>query len=355
MKVIRAASADDLLCQAAQDILSEGVHRQTRGFECIEFPTPVCLILTEPARRWITVPARKWGKYLPLVESLWLASGRNDLATVAYYLKRMSDFSDDNLFCRAAYGPRLRRYNGALQQYQESAIAPTVAQSATSIDQLAYVVQCFETDPHTRQATINIGDPIKDAFTLNADGTSFTTEKLKTVDYPCTRGLQFIANKDKLDLVVNMRSNDLIWGAFGVNIFNFTWMQEYMAQVLNLKVGTYYHIAANLHYYSQESFTDIVRNIAAHQPDSYENWYYPTTSFQGDLSQFDTLVKELSALELKWRNEQKATLTPALAADPFFSDWGNMIGQYHLNKKYPDLKLKAQNFHNPNVASMYGK
>ena len=46
-----------------------------------------------------------------------------------------------------------------------------------------------------------------------------------------------------------MRSNDFIYGASGVNIFNYTFMQEYFASILGLKVGYYIHIANNMHYY----------------------------------------------------------------------------------------------------------
>ena len=48
-----------------------------------------------------------------------------------------------------------------------------------------------------------------------------------------------------------MRSNDMIWGASAVNIFNYTFMQEYMAAILGLKVGDYYHFADNFHYYDR--------------------------------------------------------------------------------------------------------
>lgn len=37
-----------------------------------------------------------------------------------------------------------------------------------------------------------------------------------------------------------MRSNDIIWGASAVNIFNYTFMQEYMATILGLGVGNYF-------------------------------------------------------------------------------------------------------------------
>lgn len=39
---------------------------------------------------------------------------------------------------------------------------------------------------------------------------------------------------------MKMRSNDIIGGASAVNIFNYTFMQEYMATILGLGVGNYF-------------------------------------------------------------------------------------------------------------------
>src|SRR5699024_613430 len=95
-------------------------------------------------------------------------------------------------------------------------------------------------------AIINIGDPPKDCF--NKEG-----GLKETKDFPCTRLLHFQKqpNANKLNLTVYMRSNDFMWGASAVNIFNFTFILEYFAQILNLEIGDYYHIANNFHYYKE--------------------------------------------------------------------------------------------------------
>ena len=91
-----------------------------------------------------------------------------------------------------------------------------------------------------------MGDVMKDDF--DAEGSL-----RKTLDIPCTRELHFIkqSSSNKLDVIVKMRSNDIIWGASAVNIFNYTFMQEYMAAILGLDVGNYFHFADNFHYYSR--------------------------------------------------------------------------------------------------------
>jgi thymidylate synthase len=76
-------------------------------------------------------PCRQWSKTLPYAESLWIASGRNDLDYITRYLIRMRDFSDDQIFARGAYGPRLRHFNGSKTDYK---VTETVDASSTEID-----------------------------------------------------------------------------------------------------------------------------------------------------------------------------------------------------------------------------
>jgi thymidylate synthase len=55
------------------------VERQTRGRKCFELPYPVIIKINNPLSRIVTIPERGWNYVLPYIESLWLASGRNDV------------------------------------------------------------------------------------------------------------------------------------------------------------------------------------------------------------------------------------------------------------------------------------
>lgn len=145
---------------------------------------------------------------------------------------------------RAGYGPRLRAYDGERQDYQ---ISKSLSSEAYVVDQFKYVADSFGKDINTRRAVINIDDTMKDEFDVD--------DILKvTKDIPCTRLLHFVRNgmTGKLDLTVYMRSNDMLWGASAVNIFNFTFMQEYFSSILGMEIGNYYHIANNFHYYEDK-------------------------------------------------------------------------------------------------------
>jgi thymidylate synthase len=299
-------------------LLSEGILRDVRGHRCFELPEPYMFKITQPTARWVTIPARKWNVALPYAESLWLASGRNDMAFITHYLKHMSNYSDDGFYMRGGYGPRFRHYNGTMIDYQ---IADTDF-NVNCVDQFAYIEACFKEDKDTRRAVISLGDPMKDEFDEKG-------QLKQTKDIPCTRMLHFIqdANTHKLNLVVNMRSNDLLWGASAVNIFNYTFMLEYFSCILGLEMGSYFHIANNFHYY--ENLQNMVKDVA--RVDGVEDEPYEYTKTFHSLSEFDQLVLSLSKEEELMRTSDCYQYTPI--HDVFFNDWYNVLYAYNFHKE----------------------
>ena len=316
--------ASNLLCKY-------GVKRETRDNICYELPEPFYFKIAEPTARIVTIPCRKWSKTLPYAESLWIASGRNDLDYITYYLRRMRDFSDDQVFARGAYGPRLRHFNGSKTDYK---VTETLNASSVEIDQLRYIVECFNAETSTSRAIISMGDVMKD---------DFDTEGClkKTLDIPCTRELHFIKqpSSNKLDVIVKMRSNDIIWGASAVNIFNYTFMQEYMAAILGLEVGNYFHFADNFHYYDRHK--EMVEQLSEIKEVVDEPYTYDKT-FR-NLSDFDNLVKGLSSEERKMRLGKGYSYREI--SDPFFRDWYNVLYLYNREAKVE--------FVNPTLPQLY--
>jgi thymidylate synthase len=312
---------NSFLIGASRLLISEGVKRETRGYVCFELPEPAMFKITNPRAREITIPERKWFKTLPYAESLWIASGRNDMAYIVHYLPRMMEFSDDGVYMRGGYGPRYRDYNGEIEDYRIETI--NVRQPG-SVDQLRYVTECFKADKETRRAVMSFGDPMKDDFDENG--------VLKiSKDIPCTRELHFMkqSGSDKLDLIVRMRSNDLIWGASGVNIFNYTFMLEYVAAILGMKVGNYYHIADNLHYYERHS--EQVRQLA-----EIGEWEDETIDYDKcfrSLEEFDELISRLSNEEAAMRDNM-GDYSRIEFEDPFFEHWYEVL--YRFNDKRRD-------------------
>lgn len=69
-----------------------------------------------------------------------------------------------------------------------------------------------------------------------------------TMEYPCTIGFQFLIREGKLIMIVNMRSNN-VYAVMPYDVFNFTSLQQYIAKMLKIDVGDYYHIINNAHLY----------------------------------------------------------------------------------------------------------
>lgn len=76
---------------------------------------------------------------------------------------------------------------------------------------------------------------------------------MENLDQPCCMNIQFQIRDDKLNLIVNMRSNDLVYGV-PYNMLYFVKLMFRMVDELksvypNLIVGDYYYNATSLHFY----------------------------------------------------------------------------------------------------------
>lgn len=348
----QAENLSSALVMLCKGIVEKGVDVTRRGFECREFPGAVLVEISNPTDRYVRVPERKWNKTLGWIESLWLARGDNSLDMPATYVKNLLNYSDDGKFMRAGYGPRLRRYgdnfesmvtlSGQLlpRQYKNGKTddngrmtrlrKPTTYQNV--VDQLRFVVEKFKQDIDTREAVVTIHDPISDNFNGNyEDGGKAPI--LETKDTPCTRSIHFMIVDGKMNCYVDMRSNDIIWGFSAVNVFNFTLMQEYVAAIVGVPVGKYYHKADNLHVY--KDFIPLAEAISKHDPIAFASGirfeYKPTFS---SLEEFDSLIEKLSVFEQAARSGQHSYeelvnfyLVGELE-DEMFADWAKVILRY---------------------------
>ena len=102
-------------------------------------------------------------------------------------------------------------------------------------NQLDEVICKLKENPKTRQAAISIYDA-KEMHMYNSDT-------------PCTYAVQFTILDDKLNMCVTMRSNDL-WYGFCNDQYCFSRLQLMIADKLEIRLGTYFHFAHNLHLYN---------------------------------------------------------------------------------------------------------
>lgn len=335
------SSINQALIGMSRELLSSSIKRETRGFTCYELPHPVTIAITNPGDRYITIQERKWNKLLPWLESLWMGLGLNDLSALpGRYVKSLYNYSDDGHTWRGGYGPRLRAYTGNPYDYYISrSIDKQVYNAGTiTVDQIKYVVDKLRQSNSSRQAIIQIGDPAKDNYKINGD-------LVETKDYPCTRTIQFMIVNGRLNCTVYMRSNDLYFGFSAVNVFNFTLMQEYIARIIGVPVGIYYHIANNLHFYDRH--LSQIRNISNLNADLYRS-EHPKFYYDGELTweQFNLDMELLKDYADELYNGSKSKIKYLHSDYQLFQDWANVLFKHHN----PGAKV---DFINPNFKNIY--
>lgn len=190
------------------------------------------LVLTNPLDR---IDTHQWRKMnFPFAIGEWLAMmhGYDGIDFFTKFIKSYDQYSSDHMHLDGAYGLRIR--NGST--------------SASDIDA---VIDKLKDKPESRRAVLSIynGTDLYGAGGLNT---------------PCTLSIQFLLRQDKLNMIVNMRSNDLDYGLTN-DIVVFTMLHEYVANKLGAQAGFYHHMVGSLHYY-----TDIRARFEAQQAASHE-------------------------------------------------------------------------------------
>ena len=174
--------------------------------------------ITNPNDRKIINRERKWSEEYAEAEWQWYLSGDRNVkklgklyGKVPEIWKRMADPQGN---VNSNYGWQWKRN-----------------------DQIGEVINILKNYKYTRQATISIYDGKEiDQYTY---------------DTPCTYAIQFTVMNNCLNMCVTMRSNDL-WYGFCNDQYQFSKLQELIAEETKLSVGTYYHFAHNLHIYNDK-------------------------------------------------------------------------------------------------------
>ena len=115
------------------------------------------------------------------------------------------------------------------------------------VDQFYTVLTKLKEDPYRRDCYVGISRP----WDLDSD------------EPPCLRGYQFVGEKNKdgareLKGIFFMRSND-IYGAMHANVFAFSTLCQYVAELTGFKRHRYYHFATDAHIYLE--FLEAVKEI----------------------------------------------------------------------------------------------
>jgi hypothetical protein len=233
MLTIYADNVNDAFDKAVIQMERVGVKSNSRNGGVSVAPHPVMTVYERPWERVLFNRHRDANPFFHLFECLWMLSGSNE----GVWLDRfVSDFSarygepDKMGMIWGAYGNRWRRWFG--------------------FDQLDVTVNRLVTNPNDRRVVIQMWDAMNDYVDPvtdidNETGIPFEEPR----DVPCNTVLYPRIVGGALDITVTCRSNDVVWGAYGANAVHFSFLQEYLAGRIGVKVGKYYQLSNNWHLY----------------------------------------------------------------------------------------------------------
>ena len=216
MKVLEGLNVNEVFPEAVKLVSKYGVLKPSRNGPTLEIPEPVASVYHRPWERVLFCPVRNANPFFHFFEALWILAGRKDVATLKIFNSRMLEYSDDGATFHAAYGHRLRYHWG--------------------IDQIQLVIRELQTDMESRRAVLQIWDAVYDLG-------------ISRRDIPCNDTVFFKIRSGALHMTVCNRSNDLIWGAYGANVVQFSILQEYIAWRLGVEIGPYTQVSDSLHVY----------------------------------------------------------------------------------------------------------
>lgn len=180
--------------------------------------------IRNPRRRLLCIPERDFSLSYYVAESLWYFLGNNETAWISNYSSFWKKISDDGETANSAYGARIFKKH------------PLIGDEA--VNQWNYVREELKRDPDSRRAVIHIRTPHD------------SIPELASKDMPCTLTLQFFIRDERLFMITNMRSSDLIFG-ISYDVPFFTLLQERLAHELGVGLGTYRHVSGSLHIYQR--------------------------------------------------------------------------------------------------------
>ena len=148
--------------------------------------------------------------------------------------------------------------------------------------QMPFILSELTRNPLTRRAVMNIRD-----FEVDS----------KNADPACMQSIQFFIREDKLHMKVMFRSNDLP-EAFFFNAFGLIKLQEKVAALLAVDVGTYTHRSNSMHCYEKD-FAMLERFVEGVKTKGIEDLTYEYEGFYEKLmeEEIPSIMKNVEQLK----------------------------------------------------------
>lgn len=234
--MITCTNVNNALPQGISMLKHFGRRARPRGMEVLEMDMPIITKYLRPDQCVLIDDTRLCNPFFHLIEALWILNGRSNVSTLEFYNSKIGLYSDDGDTFHGAYGRRLRggAYDTGLGFEDD--------------DQLRGVIEKLKKDSMSRQAVALIWRTY-DLFE-------------SSVDIPCNDILMFTLRENVLDMTVVCRSNDIIWGAYGANAVQFSFILQYVAAGLGARVGYMYQMSNNYHAYMEDASAGLWKKLS---------------------------------------------------------------------------------------------
>lgn len=234
--MITCTNVNNALPQGISMLKHFGRRAKPRDKAVIEMDCPIITKYLRPDQCVLIDDTRLCNPFFHMIEALWILNGRNNVSTLEFYNSKIKDYSDDGDTFNGAYGFRLRGLRHTDGKFGHS-------------DQLRGVIDKLIKDPMSRQAVAVIWHP-SDLWANSAD-------------IPCNDMLMFTLRENKLDMTIVCRSNDIIWGAYGANAVQFSFIMQYVAAGLGARIGHMYQFSNNYHAYLEEESAPLWKKLSS--------------------------------------------------------------------------------------------
>lgn len=247
-RCINVRNVNEALAHGLAWLWHSGDTEESRNGPVLVSQTPVITCYECPRERVLFSPMRDCNPFFHLMESLWMLAGRDDVEWICHFNSTFHKFSDNGKTFWGAYGRRWRGWFG--------------------YDQLEWIAKDLRNNPASRRAVLTMWNAMDDPGSFQHDFHDLQRAADGGKDVPCNTNAFFRIHDGRLNMEVNCRSNDILWGAYGANAVHFSMLLEYMAALIGVEVGVFWQNSFNFHVYTDvfkpESFQYLGHDASAH-------------------------------------------------------------------------------------------
>lgn len=281
MITIKATNVNQVYPIGILHLATSGELQPSQHGNTLEMKEPVSVMYTHPRERVLFDPVRDSNPFLNLFEALWIIQGRNDVAFLEYLVGNMAKYSDDGKTYHGAYGLRM------------------FGEKREHLNQVHEAIHRLKGNPDDRQVVL----------TIRAASDIFYTGK----DNPCNLMVSCKIRGGKLNIHVFNRSNDFVWGLTGTNVVQFSMLQEYMAGMIGVEVGSYHQTTDSMHVYVNDQWEKVKTTSVGNIVDPYKDGSVRPCEMMHDAEFWDQDLKNFFAMF-----DRNLIRSKGLFSTPFF-------------------------------------